>query len=105
MPKPRARQDSISGGDQANPPFLLPESGFASPASGVAAAEDVAVEGGLKGRRRSTRKGTGPQRDELFRRRLKQQRHKDMLFELREDGTYEMMEMSIREVFNYVQGR
>lgn len=56
-------------------------------------------------RRRSTRKGTGPQRDELFRRRLKQQRHKDMLFELREDGTYEMKEMSIREVFNYVQGR
>ncbi|CBJ31018.1 hypothetical protein Esi_0228_0038 [Ectocarpus siliculosus] len=26
-----------------------------------------------------------------------------MLYELREDGTYEMKEMSIREVFNYVQ--
>lgn len=62
------------------------------------------VEGDYSGRRRSTRKGTGPQRDQLFRQRLKQQRHKDMLFELREDGTYEMMEMSIREVFNYVQG-
>lgn len=62
------------------------------------------VEGDYSGRRRSTRKGTGPQRDQLFRRRLKQQRHKDMLFELREDGTYEMKEMSIREVFNYVQG-
>lgn len=28
-----------------------------------------------------------------------------MLYELREDGTYEMKEMSIREVFNYVQGQ
>lgn len=82
---------------------MLPESGFPSPASGVVAAEDVAIED-YAGRRRSTRKGTGPQRDKLFRRRLKQQRHKDMLFELREDGTYEMKEMSIREVFNYVQG-
>ncbi|CAM9255219.1 unnamed protein product [Pylaiella littoralis] len=106
--KLRARQDSISGGDLANPPFFQPESGFPSPASGVAAAEDVLrrtmVEDDYNSdRRRSTRKGTGPQRDQLFRRRLKQQRHRDMLFELRQDGTYEMKEMTIREVFNYVQ--
>eukprot|EP00752_Nemacystus_decipiens_P002877 g2677.t1 len=70
---------------------------------GGAAPEDVAIEVDYTRRRRSTRKGTGPHRDELFRKRLKQQRHRDMLFELREDGSYEMKEMSIREVFNYVQ--
>lgn len=54
-------------------------------------------------RRRSTRKAA-QERDMEFKQRLKQHRHKDMLFELMEDGTYEMREMSIREVFNYVQG-
>ncbi|CAN0277213.1 unnamed protein product, partial [Ectocarpus sp. 4 AP-2014] len=98
----RARQDSISGGQQANPPFLQPESGFASPASGVLEPEeDVTVAEDYPARRRSTRKGG--QRDALFRRRLQKQGHRDMLYELREDGTYEMKEMSIREVFNYVQ--
>ncbi|CAN0260666.1 unnamed protein product, partial [Ectocarpus sp. 8 AP-2014] len=98
----RTRQDSISGGQQANPPFLQPESGYASPASGVLASEeDVAVTEDYPARRRSTRKGG--QRDALFRRRLQKQGHRDMLYELREDGTYEMKEMSIREVFNYVQ--
>ncbi|CAN0300402.1 unnamed protein product [Ectocarpus sp. 12 AP-2014] len=98
----RTRQDSISGGQQANPPFLQPESGFASPASGVLAPEeDGTVSEDYPARRRSTRKGG--QRDALFRRRLQKQGHRDMLYELREDGTYEMKEMSIREVFNYVQ--
>lgn len=83
---------------------MQPESGFASPASGVLAPEeDVTVTEDYPARRRSTRKDG--QRDALFRRRLQKQGHRDMLYELREDGTYEMKEMSIREVFNYVQGQ
>lgn len=90
------------GGTSADPPYLLPESGFVSPANGVEA-EGILSQNPSPKNRRSTRRGAG-QRDELFKRRLKQHRQRDMLFELREDGTYEMKEMSIREVFNYVQG-
>ncbi|CAM9202332.1 unnamed protein product [Scytosiphon promiscuus] len=113
LPKPpRTRQDSISGGSLSNPPFLLPDSEFPSPASGIddgtvavagVAGEVDAIVEDASGRRRSSRKSTGPDRDELFRQRLKRHRQRDMLFELREDGTYDMKEMTIREVFNYVQ--
>lgn len=90
------------GVTSADPPFLLPDSGFVSPASGVEA-EGIVSQNPSPKSRRSTRKGVG-HRDELFKKRLKQHRQRDMLFELKEDGTYEMKEMSIREVFNYVQG-
>ena len=80
----------------------MPDSGFVSPANGVVTSGDAADEDSAA-HKRSTRKGMG-HRDELFKRRLKQHRQKDMVFELKEDGSYEMKEMSVREVFSYVQG-
>ncbi|CAM9260732.1 unnamed protein product [Laminaria digitata] len=92
----------FTGTSKLDPPFLLPDSGFVSPANGVVTSGDAADEEDSAARRRSTRKGVG-HRDELFKRRLKKHRQKDMVFELKEDGSYEMKEMSVREVFSYVQ--
>lgn len=97
-----------SGANNADKSFLLPGPGFVSPVEGVAGGLEADGGGGRSGdsnpsTRRNLRK-TVEGRDELFKRRLKQLRHKDMLFELMEDGTYEMKHMSMREVFNYVQG-
>lgn len=97
----------LGAAENADKPFLLPVSGFVSPMEGVAGGE-ANGGGGRSGdsnpsTRRNLRK-TVEGRDELFKRRLKQLRQKDMLFELMEDGTYEMKHMSMREVFNYVQG-
>ena len=101
-----AALDAAATGGSTNPdaPFLLPESGFVSPMEGVPGNEggDHYSEGFLSGRPYSRK--SIERRDEMFKRRLKQHRQKDMLFELMEDGTYEMKYMSIREVFNYVQG-
>lgn len=96
------------GANNADKPLLLPGPGFVSPVEGVTGGVEADGGGGRFGdsnpsTRRNLRK-TVEGRDELFKRRLKQLRHKDMLFELMEDGTYEMKHMSMREVFNYVQG-
>lgn len=50
------------------------------------------------------REGLGHRDDTRFRQRLIQHTQKDLLFELRADGTYHMMEMTVRDACNYVHG-
>lgn len=78
-------------------PHISPQSDLASPAVGTGE-----VVGDPVNRRRSTRKEAGA-RDDKFKRRMIQHSQKDLLFELRVDGTYDMKEMTVREAFNYVQ--
>lgn len=82
-------------------PVSAPGSGLVTPANGVVDA--VGLD--RSQRRRGIRDGAGTRDDTQFKRRLIQHRQKDMLFELRADGTYDMMEMTVRDACNYVQGK